>query len=214
MRANAWRIGGHLTQSERDELSCEHIRSELHDYYTTLSRTVADITNIPHFSLRTIGGAPGKVLRTKAAETKFLLGCVVKALQERGNGVAYRTALIQAGTCLQEFDKYVCALPRRVGSAEAQHMLQLLKRFAALGDYAGVEGIPKYHLAVHMVVLSPQQGSPMFAATWKDEALNRVLAAIAKGAGSAHFEARVLLRFRAEQCGALPASKKQRLHAS
>ena len=121
---------------------------------------------------------------------------------------------MEAGKCLQDLDTLVCKLTRRVSPAEVQQVLQLLKRYMALCDLADIPTIPKRHLAAHMVVRSLYQGSPMFAATWKGEALNRVIAEIAKGAGSANFETRVLLRFRAEQCGTLPASKKQRLHAS
>ena len=51
----------------------------------------------------------------------------------------------------------------------------------------------------------------MFGATWKDEALNRVIRGIAAGVGSVNFEPRLLLRFRAEQCSLLPEAKRRRL---
>ena len=60
---------------------------------------------------------------------------------------------------------------------------------------------------------SARQGNPLFTATWKDEALKTVLAEIARSVSFAHFEARVLLRFRAERCGVLPAARKRKLHS-
>lgn len=61
---------------------------------------------------------------------------------------------------------------------------------------------------------SVQQGNPRFAATWKDEGLNKVIRDIAAKVGAVNFDARVLLRFRAERCGALPEARKRKLHSA
>ena len=72
---NAWGLSENFSAKEIRILSCEYIRSELTAYYAHLrsSRPGIDITEITHFAMQTIGGDKGRVLRTKAAETKFLL---------------------------------------------------------------------------------------------------------------------------------------------
>ena len=116
-----------------------------------------DITEIPHFSLRTIGGEKGNVLRTKGAETKFLLGYVLEALHTRGQHVPNCNTLIEAGRCLIEFDNVVGRYPRRVNHAQVQAMLQLTKRFVALGESAHMPQTPKLHTWLHMVLRTHEQ---------------------------------------------------------
>ena len=88
---NAWNLSKNFTAKETRVLSCEYIRSELTDYHSRLrmAKPGIDITEIPHFSLRTIGGEKGNVLRTKGAETKFLLGYVLEALQTRSSSTTW-----------------------------------------------------------------------------------------------------------------------------
>lgn len=154
IKANAWNVSAHFTAKEVRVLSCEQVRTELTAYYRQLRIDTPglDVTEIPHFSLRTIGGETGKVLRTKGAETKFLIGYVLQALQKRGHKVDSCATLIEAGRCLQEFDTLIGRLPRRVGVAEVQTMLILLKRFVALANSAFLPLTPKVHLWLHMIL--------------------------------------------------------------
>lgn len=154
IRANAWGVRPGCSAKEMHHLSCDYIRGELAEYYTDLRRTNPgiDITQIPLHPLRTIGGDAGKVLRTKGAEAKCLVGYVVRALERRGADVPRRTMLLEAGQCLEAFDKLVSTRPRNLGARVVQEMLQLMQRYVALSDEAQVRPIPKYHLWLHMVL--------------------------------------------------------------
>ena len=68
-------------------MSCERIREELDAYYRDRKRAKPDLTTIPYFSLKTLGGRGMPLLKTKAAETKELLQYVVQALGQHGGGV-------------------------------------------------------------------------------------------------------------------------------
>ena len=151
---NAWNVGANFTANERRILSCEYIRAELSAYYAKLrlDHPGIDITEIPHFALRTVGGEKGTVLRTKGAETKFLIGYVLQALEQRGQHLDSFQVLIQAGKCLKDFDDLLGRLPRRVNPTQVQSMLVLFKRFVALAQAAALPLTPKVHLWMHMIL--------------------------------------------------------------
>ena len=120
--------------------------------------------------------------------------------------------LLKAGQCLAKCDKLISTLPRRISVGQSQELFSLCKNFYAYGEEAGLDFAPKLHLWAHQAERSERQGNPQYFSTWKDEALNKVIATIAKGVGTVHFEARVLLRFREEMAGRLPKAKRAKLH--
>lgn len=203
--ADCWNVGAHFSADEQRQLSCEYIRSELTQYYSELRRSIPGlgITVIPHFSLSTIGGQKRSLLRTKGAETKFLLGFVVQCMERRGGRLEFQNQLVEAGRCLVAYDASVSSMPRRISATDTHQLLQCMKRFCAIAEVAGISPTPKFHLWLHMILRTRFQGSPMYGATWKDEALNKTIRDIAKNAGSVHFDARLLLRFKCDRCGVL-----------
>ena len=175
IKANVWRVGAHLGDRDSWALSCEHIRGELTAFYKRMKTTYPDLSEIPHFSISNVGGAQEFPLRAKAAQTKWLMRYVVESVAKHAPRLEHGAKLKEAGDFLVRYDMLVDSLGRQVSPPVLRNLFRNYHGYCRAAEAAGISATPKLHLWGHMLHRCQRQGSPLFSATWKDEALNLVL---------------------------------------
>jgi len=211
IKANVWRVVSHLGDRDSWALSCEHIRGELTAFYKRMNKTYPDLSEIPHFSISNVGGAQEFPLRAKAAQTKWLMRYVVESLTKHAPRLEHGAKLKEAGDFLVRYDMLVDSLVRQVSLPVSRSLFRNYHGYCRAAEAAGISATPKLHLWGHMLHRCQRQGSPLFSATWKDEALNLVLRTCTENVSAVNVERRVLLRFKALHAGVY--AKQHKLHS-
>ena len=141
------------------------------------------------------------MLATKAAETKYLVPFCIEVLARHAARlpVVLMRQYTAIGDCMQGLNREMSSQGFVMEPSSIQAMCDFLLRLYVNWDAAGLSCKPKLHQLMHMVDRAAFQGNPAFYATWADETLNKVLAALGRQAHRTVWECRVLVYFEESQ---------------
>lgn len=167
---------------ERHELGVHILQKRLHVYYDTLGIFEDDdhIYRVHSLTVGMIGSGVGPKLKTKAAESRTLLGWILELLKEFRVGLDWKGALLLiAVESLLQWHEILRIEQRRMPVATRCKIFEL--GLTIVNAYAAAEGhcVPKFHLFVHLCFdMCHHQGNARFYHTYCDESLNGRLARI------------------------------------
>ena len=188
--ANAWNHAG--TADEVEAMSVMNIRAELMNYYHQMRQRGRHLTEVQNLTVSMLGSRHlQNFIKTKAAETKGLVPFCIQLVLEKGDKIPnIATALHGAGEALQRYIELLDAYPKQPDEEQCQLLFEVGMSHLRLAEEAGVAETPKHHLFTHMLRQTKRNGNPKTYSTFLDESLNRVLAAVSKGAYAAVWELR------------------------
>ena len=181
-------------QAVIDEESVMHLWNELKRHYWRQRKAKILVQKLEGFTLSMMGSRSHPAMKTKGVETKDLLPFVMEQLKTHRAALPHPQVrhLILAGEALvRVLDKFDES-PIRVSILAQQAIHDAAKKYLQQAKLGGVPDKPKNHQFLHMVHSIQFKGNPNFSATFFNEGLNRVLAAIAAGAHRANWEDRCL----------------------
>ena len=141
-------------------------------------------------SVKMLGKPHKPIFSAKAKETAgLLLFCVQllekyqhKLVAKGGNIEKCCHLLLSSGRAAVRFEELLSTGGEWPDVRAQQSMLDALLRHLSLAWSAGMTLTPKHHLMIHAVQRMATQGSLQLYSTYHDEALNRLVAAIARSA--------------------------------
>lgn len=183
--------------------SVMRIKTELWDFYKRYreANPGADVTELENLTPGMLGKNNARMLSTKAAETKYLVPFCLEVLARHAARipvllVRQYTAI---GECMQGLNREMSSQGFVMEPSSIQAMYDFLLRLYVNWEAAELPCKPKLHQLMHMVDRAAFQGNPAFYATWADETLNKVLAALGRQAHRTVWECRVLVYFEESQ---------------
>lgn len=200
--ANTWNIHG--SQEQILEMGVRRMAAHMLRWFeearTPSDRRVATLS-LPMLGDRmgcTVGGAEphaGCPMRLKGAEMGSLLPWSLALLEQHGQAVAHRAALLAAGRSLESWLEVTRQSGDVLEMVESQELMDQAARFLANCARAGVHFVPKHHFFAHMSSRARVLGNPKLYSCFKDEALNLTLRTIAENSHRAKQEVRIFTHF-------------------
>jgi hypothetical protein len=207
-----------LSTEDCNRIALLGIKKKLWDHYK-LKRTDPEWrkkgSEIWNLTIKMLGKKKNPMLNVKAAEAKGVLEFVVKQLQEDcpklfGAVERERGALLLAcGNAALKVDMALRASSMANFEMEPARQQQLLNDYThhvTLFHRAGGNLIPKHHMMFHLIIDTARLGAPSLHATFRDESLNGVIAAIARSCHRNHFSEAVHFKFAALQALGSPSA--------
>ena len=201
---DAWETGAQTTDV-RISLGVARLRENLNAWYEIKHR------ERPHDSLHRLNDLTAKMLgtttkpslATKAAETATLVEFVRDMCREHQAKLGDQgEALKSLGDVLVELRELIKNSPRNLSESATQLLVDLAKRAFVLREHARVPATPKWHLMLHIASRARHDGNPSWYATFHDESLNGMLAAMAKRCHRRTWHNSLLAAFRWVSAGA------------
>ena len=182
---------GWLRQEEIDKLALLHLKAELFEYYKTRRETDARFkssgTEIWNLTLNMLGKKDNPTLSAKAKETHGILQFIVDTFEKHGarikeleNFRMTAALLHEAGKAALQIDDVLDSPGRKFELEQSQHAFEVYLRFATLYQRAGGKMVQKFHLMIHLFQDTIRKGNPRSYSTYRDETINRIIAAIAR----------------------------------
>ena len=203
------------TQHERIIIGVQMLRMCLWQHYDEIAQSSpyikAHMCKLQNLTPKMLGTPLDQKLKTKGAETGWLLSFAIKILKDRGGQVPYQEELVAAGEALQQYMSILKAEPRRMSIEALNNLHQNCKRHLMLLGEAEVPYQPKHHLFVHLTTRAAFSGNPRFTSTFLDESYNGKVAEIGRGCHRNTWHKRVYERF-SLRFGGLRSSLKAALN--
>ena len=132
----------------------------------------------------------------KAAETGALVSWACDFAERWKDVLPNGAILFEAGTALLAWKRLVALAEMDMTRSECEEALEVAVRHCTLMQHCDVDLLPKHHLWIHMCLQMPLCGNPRQYATFLDESLNSVLAAICQSSHRLTWEKSVFERIR------------------
>ena len=187
------------------QLQLSRLRGALRAHYRDQRRNDPDwstrASQVWTLTVKMLGKQEDPVMKTKAAETKELLGFVINLFEQ------YRAQLVQydairfkflfaSAQAAAEVSSIMAASGRIMSLDDQQKMLASYTRHVAMYMRAGGNFVPKHHLFFHCIQRIQVLGNPKYYSTYRDESLNGVVVKLARSSHRLVFMESVHDRFR------------------
>ena len=172
------------------------IRKHLLNFYVQRhsDRPLEGLTRVADVTPKMFGTSNDQKCKVKGAECWGLMLFLVHELRRLGSRAgAHWNELLMAGECLVRMIDVWNNNGTRIPQGDIDECFRLYNQHMALMQPFD-EFVPKHHIVYHLLLKMVVHGNPKETATWKDEALNKLLKSCCKNASQATFEPTVLVR--------------------
>ena len=164
LRADAWNVSGAFApRAGAEELIANgilHLRAELQTWYPTHEHAIGTpVTRVEDLTVKHLGEERSQHFKCKAAAARPLVAFAVYLLGKYTDKLPPGLVTLRlAGEALLRVIELLRTCPRNQPAAITQALHDNLKAHLTLATKAGVDPIPKAHLAMHMIARTRCRG--------------------------------------------------------